>query len=543
MQESPGTRQHRGDTLLVEVARRQRTGSWARRAATLLTALTITAAVALAAARLLSFDPSGALYWLPVCAALAALTAWWMTPRVGTRDAARLIDHQQQSSDLFLTYAGLANGPEHPDYRALVDADTDRRAQTVQAAAVVPWRPRRGAARATTGMLAFAAVALWLPPLDRAATEADQERRDNSATEAQREAAAARRQALRKRPLDRALSPEVDAELAALRAALRAMKPRDPENQRRLRQQRQTIGDRWQERRANQQQRAGGSGRQSIGRSPSNEQRALAEAVRRGDSSSAKRKLAEVRELAQKASRGDRSAAAEARTALQELRETASGELGASELAQALTRALQELESSEEGSSDEALEDAALELEAFAQGMRDLAELEQALDALRLAEQLQQLGALDGEVCAECQSMGEAAECLSESLAQCQAEHVCGECSGQGCGSCNGTGTQPGPGSGGRGFGGGGVAEAEGPTGFRPWRVPSARVAGRMLLQWKTERAADSGEAREDYAELLRAVQSGASEAILREDVPPGYHDSIQGYFNRLQAGEKNGGK
>jgi hypothetical protein len=55
-----------------------------------------------------------------------------------------------------------------------------------------------------------------------------------------------------------------------------------------------------------------------------------------------------------------------------------------------------------------------------------------------------------------------------------------------------------------------------------------------MLLQWKTKELGEAGARNDDYRAALREVKQGVSEAIISEQVPPGYHATIQKYFDSL---------
>ncbi|KPK99785.1 MAG: hypothetical protein AMK75_06350 [Planctomycetes bacterium SM23_65] len=60
-------------------------------------------------------------------------------------------------------------------------------------------------------------------------------------------------------------------------------------------------------------------------------------------------------------------------------------------------------------------------------------------------------------------------------------------------------------------------------------------TAGKILLKWKTLGTAPAGKAKIEYDQQIREVKKGVSEAILREQVPPGYHDAIRKYFDSLE--------
>ena len=90
--------------------------------------------------------------------------------------------------------------------------------------------------------------------------------------------------------------------------------------------------------------------------------------------------------------------------------------------------------------------------------------------------------------------------------------------------------------TGGAGLGQGGVVgeDPTGTTGFVPERSRSALTAGRILMQLKNTEVAEGGKADVDYDSAVRDMHQGVSEAILRENVPPGYHEAIRRYFDKL---------
>ena len=89
---------------------------------------------------------------------------------------------------------------------------------------------------------------------------------------------------------------------------------------------------------------------------------------------------------------------------------------------------------------------------------------------------------------------------------------------------------------GGRGKGQGGIApEAKDQVAdFQTEKEKAALQAGKMLLKFKSNELAPAGEARREYIESAEKVKQGVREALLREDVPPGYHESIQKYFDEI---------
>jgi len=79
-------------------------------------------------------------------------------------------------------------------------------------------------------------------------------------------------------------------------------------------------------------------------------------------------------------------------------------------------------------------------------------------------------------------------------------------------------------------------------TTFKSEKVKSALQAGKILMQYKTQELAEPGEAKADYAEQVKRVKQGVSEAILQEEIPPQYQKTIQDYFDNYQAEPGKGG-
>ena len=89
----------------------------------------------------------------------------------------------------------------------------------------------------------------------------------------------------------------------------------------------------------------------------------------------------------------------------------------------------------------------------------------------------------------------------------------------------------------GPGIGDGGTAPRDDSlaSGFKPEQSRSALTGGKMLLEWKTSEVSDAGTASKNYADAIKNVKQGVSEAILQEQVPPGYHEAIKRYFDTIE--------
>jgi hypothetical protein len=55
---------------------------------------------------------------------------------------------------------------------------------------------------------------------------------------------------------------------------------------------------------------------------------------------------------------------------------------------------------------------------------------------------------------------------------------------------------------------------------------------GRMLMEWKTREVSEAGPAREEYLRAVQDVRQQASEAVVQEQIPPGYQMAIKKYFD-----------
>jgi hypothetical protein len=53
-------------------------------------------------------------------------------------------------------------------------------------------------------------------------------------------------------------------------------------------------------------------------------------------------------------------------------------------------------------------------------------------------------------------------------------------------------------------------------------------------MEWKTREVSEAGPAREDYLRAVQDVRQQASEAIVQEQIPPGYQATIKRYFDTL---------
>jgi hypothetical protein len=135
-----------------------------------------------------------------------------------------------------------------------------------------------------------------------------------------------------------------------------------------------------------------------------------------------------------------------------------------------------------------------------------------------MAKKLNDQQKLDGEACENCSTLEDYAELYAQMM-----------------------GDQPmegdGEGLGDEGIGEGGKAPEDDSvqTGFKTEQSKSAVTAGKVLMSLKTKGLSDRGEAKKEYRNLVGKVKQGVSEAILQEQIPPGYHDGIKRYFDSIE--------
>ncbi len=482
---------------------------------------------------------------------LAAIAAFGLTRRVQAAEAARLVDTRMGTKDLFLTSAMLDTAPGA--YKPLVSKQAQDTAQSVQPRAILPFDWSARTLRITATMVVLLA-ATFIPTFDlfghgeQRRQTIDQRRN----LEEQKRLTEERVKTLQQRPLTEQTSEQVRSALEQLKQSLRQMKRDEPRlNLNRLKQQHQTIGKKW--RQASKQNLARSQRQetmQQFGGADQRQAQQWQQQLRKGDASGLKQQMQQIRQTAKKlADTKDpiekQQLRSQMQRQLQDLAEFTQNNGSSPALNAALRQAMEQLQMArQEGLSSESLEAfdesmqlSELEMEALAQAIRNQAALERALEALQLAKQLNAEDPLDGEACESCKTMQDYAELYKKLMAG----GACSACKGKGgaCAMCNGTGRGSGRGAGmgGSGIGRGNIApeDPDAKTDFTPEKSRSAMTAGKILMQWKTKELAPAGEAELNYNEALEQVKQGYSEAVLQEQVPPGYHEAIRKYFDTLE--------
>lgn len=497
-------------------------------------------AIALLTARLTGliqdvFAPE-TLWFIPGAALLLGL----LTTRRPTLElAARQTDTRQGTKDLFLTLTMLDRCTG--DYKPLVGRDAEQRAKSLQAEQVVPFDWQKPSllgglvAPAVIGLLALGIV--FLPALDPFAVQAqaqEEATRAERLAQSRKETEVRKTQLSQRKELDNENSEEVAQALERLEADFRKMrKDQKIPNAERLAVNQKDLGEKWRKLNAEQLKDLMNSENldQRFGGEDAEQFREWKKELQQGSSEAMEQALEELKEdlqqLAQTEDPVERSELMrKMEKQIREMSEFASNEAGSPQLAAALQRAMdqmealqnsdsQELEAEALAALEESMELAQMEAQDLAQAARDLKSLEEALNLISMAKQLNAEEMLEGEGSESAQSLADYAEMYAQMMADMQ-----------GMGEL-----------GGEGFGEGGEAPEDESvdTDFVDETSKSAIQKGKILLSMKTKGLSDTGEANKEYRDAIEDVKQGAAEAIEQEDIPPGYVEAIQSYFDKIE--------
>lgn len=482
--------------------------------------------------------------------AIALLVALLWHHRPTAVEAARVIDRHNGTKDLFLTVALIDNSAG--EFQPLVARAAEERATRVSPGAVVPFRWGREAGHAALATVLIVAGLHWLPQFDpfgkvQAANQSVERQKQLDET---KKATEARTAQLQKDEPEGPLSEETQKAIENLKAALNKMQPREREgNFKELVSQQKALGDKWRKLSAEKLKEllSQNPQAQQFGAIDKDKLQKWTRELQEGSTKGLQQELDELKEdLKQLAKTDDPVKKAELeqkiKKRMKELSNFASEKVNSKPLVAALQRAMKQLEMAKmEGmesaeAAEKSLELTKMELKELAQSAKDLKALEEALKVIQQAKQLNDKEKLDGEETEGAESMEEYAEFYAELMAQ------LGMVEGEGEGDEEGEGD--GEGMGGRGMGRGAKAPEDDSitTDFKTEQSKSAVTAGKILLSVKTKGVSDRGDAKKEYRTAIEKVKQGYSEAILQEQVPPGYHDGIKKYFDNIDktdAGKK----
>lgn len=513
--------------LVDRVARRQQVAAFAGRFRQGMLGAAGAYFVLLLIARLLALLPNfftPASLWIIPATALAYAIVF--ARRIPAKQTARLIDERTGSKELFLTAAMIEESPG--DFQPIVLQQAEQRAAELDPVKVLPFLWQRGLREVACAAALVVLAVLFLPQFDP--FKKDEQRR-KMAKEEERLRETKKITALRAEQI--AESPKTDRvekALAELEKTFQAAKPVEREaNLKRLGEHQRDIGELWRKASNETPKEAFEKSAQGFGDESKRKQiEEWREQMKKGDLSPVKKEMSEIRE--QMKALAEKPDSAEKRAGMEQLMQRLAGlsdELKRqmpSPASEALKRAMEQLDLAKLSQlSKEALAAAQdslnlseEELAKLAQSMKDLQSLEDALKNLQMAKHLADAKCLDGEACKDCKGMGDYAALYAALL---QKKNIVG----------------PGMGPGGNPGAGGKAPEDDSlTTNFKPEKEQSKLAGGKTLLQWKTSEVGETGARAEDFREAIRDVKQRVSEAIATEQVPPGYHSTIQKYFDSL---------
>jgi hypothetical protein len=515
--------------FLRRVAWRQNVVSFARRGRLFLLIAIGLYALALLLSRLLGVIPPWFAPWtLAVPPALALLLAWVSYRRPHATDAARVADANMGTHDLFLTASVI--GSSLGDYQELVLQAAEERATGTEPGKVVPYRWQRETMR-MCGALALVAVGVCLLPqwdpfgLHQKQRQVAEKRKhlDDLAKATQMRAAL-----LEQKRAGESVDVVKQA-VANLEKTLQGAKPNDKVgNMAKLNEQQKILGQLWKQVSEEKLKNALNvpPPAQSFGVGDPQKAQQLKNELEKGDVSGAKKELDELKAKAEELAKTQdpvqrEKLQQEMMDRLQNLKETMDQKMNSQAMDSDLQRAMEQLamcnSPSLSGESLKSMSDSMnlskAELDALSKAMSDMKNVEEALKALQMAKAANNMQGLDGK---DFQGLGD----LAAYEAMCQ-----GKCNsgvpGNGLGEGYGVGQRP-------------HGDENSQTANQPEKSPSLLQPGKMLMEWKTKEVSEAGPAREEYLRAVQDVRQQASEAVVQEQIPPGYQTAIQKYFDTM---------
>jgi hypothetical protein len=474
-----------------------------------------------------------ALAGLPVAGLLIGMI-WPRRPTL--KDAARAVDRHAKTDDLFLTMLMLENSPG--EFQPLVAAQAEAKAGRIRAAEVVPLRINGRLVAVCLALLLCAGLVPFVPQLDpfgrvEASQLAEKEAKKLDET---KKVTKERLAQIERESLSDAEAKEVKDALDKLKTSMNGTQPKAKNaNALKLSAAQKDVAEQWRKISSDKLKDllSQSSLAQQFGSSAAGESKKWLEELQAGSTDALKKEMKALQQdMEELAKSKDPVKKAQLQKRLREkldaMAEFAKEQTGSKTLAAAIKRAQEQMrmasKGDDESSSQESMRAAAesmklaeKELEQVAQSAKDLKELEKGLAVLQMAKKLNQSDQLDGKKCEGCQSMDEYAAMFEKLM----------------------KGKNPDEG----GFGDGGTRDEKdsSKSKFKTEMSKSQIVKGKVLLTLKTKGMGEHVEFKEQYRAAVRDVKQGISEAILQEEIPPGYHEGIKSYFESLDETPKTG--
>jgi hypothetical protein len=469
-------------------------------------------------------------------AALVIGAAWPRRP--SARDAARVVDRGAATNDLYLTMVLLEGSAG--EYQPLVAAKAEAHAAKIRPGEVAPLRINRRLTMIAATCAGLVAAVHFVPQLDPfgKVAAAEQTREELRHLEESKQATREQLAKIERESLSDAQSKEVKQALDELKAAMKGtqLKARLP-NAKLLAGAQKTVAGEWRKissEKLNDLFSKSSAASQQMGSSSAAMSKKWIDELQAGSTESLKKEFSSLqRDLEELAKTQDPARKAELTQKLRErldaLAQFAEEQAGSKTLAAALKRTQEQMrmaaKAAEAATGDpkdpatqEALKAAAesakladKELEQMAQSAKDLKDLEQALSVLQMAKNLNNNDLLDGQKMEGLQSMSDYEAMYAKLMKDAQPDT--GE------------------------FGEGGPADEDDSkkSKFKTEMSKSQISKGKVLLTLKTKGMGEHADVKEQYRSAVRDVKQGLSEAILREEIPPGYHEGIKSYFDSIE--------
>lgn len=490
--------------------------------------------------------------WLLAIPIAAGLSALVFHRRVERQAAARRVDEHARTKDLFLTLSAISTSAG--EYQPLVAASAEDRAGAIEPQEVVPFE-FAGRLSKLVSLLGVVAIGfIFLPQLDpfgavEAATKVE---RQKTEIEAIRKETLVRKDRLKKEE-ERAAeeSDEIDDMLSQLKKDFRKMQPKKSEsNTKVLDTHRMAVGDKWKSAdNQNKQLRKMMSqpiSKQQLGGTRNQKMNEWLKELQEGKTEQLREALNNAQQIMKamaeaKDPKERKKLASQLQKELQDLNSFAKNKANSKDLAKALSKAMKALKAAKPGEQGddgekleltkdamdalkESLELSEKEMEQVAQAAKDMKKLEDALEALQKAQQVNQKEQLDGSRCEGCESMEDYAELYAQMM---------GEGEGGGDKERNNGG------DGGAGRGGKSEEDDSDPEGYKTEKEKPQIQAGKILLSIKTKEYAEEidfdPEKMREYQKSISSLKESVQSAIETEEIPPGYVDSIKGYFDKIE--------
>ena len=445
---------------------------------------------------------------------------------------AKLADKTHNKKDLFSTAASIEHA--YGEFSPIVLKNAEEQSHNIDPKKVVNINFSRQIRNLIILLLLVAAASFFLPHFDLLGKDrAKQKEKENKQTLAKSVKSVKERINILQKKSTSKNSPEVEKILADIKDQFKSMKKsQKAANQEKLRQIQHNLSQIWNKRQKEKlrDQLQTNLQKQSFGMLDKKEQTWQKE-LHKNNFNSLKKEIEDIKKLAQKISemsdsKEKKSMQKELDKKMKKLSDFMASQLGSKSAQAALNDAIKQFKMSNlQGLNKDAMnamQDSMQllkrELDHLNQMTNDISQLEMAMEAAQLAKQLNQLGKMQNAEQGGVESIEDYADFYKKMMSASKQGNNKGK---------------PGDPVGGEGAPPKENKDAE--TATKKEVSKSQLQPGKILMKWNTKGMGKTGKAKEEYLNSVEEVKQSVSEAILREQIPPGYHKSIQKYFDNLE--------